>query len=228
MDSPNNSKSRERILQRLRAHPAPFDRAKPRPASYLPVSRIDDGEDLAARFDAELTRIAGKFHLKADESEAADTVIELVLAETGPYRTVISWENLPIPDLHTRLKERGLSVHVPCARRDERAAELRRIEPVRVGITGADAALAATGTLVLETNEQQGRIPSLLPPVHIAILPRDRILARVEDWVAVRARAALAESSSVVFVTGPSRTGDIEMTTILGMHGPGVLHVVAY
>ncbi len=99
-------------------------------------------------------------------------------------------------------------------------------EPIRVGITGADAAFATTGTLALVTDEAQGRITSLVPPVHIALLRRERLFPRLEDWITVEGRAAVARSSSVAFVTGPSRTGDIEMQTILGVHGPGVVHII--
>jgi L-lactate dehydrogenase complex protein LldG len=64
--------------------------------------------------------------------------------------------------------------------------------------------------------------------VHIALLKRSRLYPRLEDWLYVEGRQALAESRSVAFVTGPSRTADIEMTPILGVHGPGKVHVVVF
>ncbi len=217
----NQNSSRDRILGALRANRRPFEDAAPRPSPYLPVTRLDD-PDLVARFKAEIERLSGKFHVPADSQAAIDLVLSLI----GDDQAVIAWEGLPLPGLDAALAGRHIRVVVPHARGEQRSAELANAEPIRVGITGADAAFATTGTLVLVTDDGHGRLPSLLPPVHIALLRRDRLFPRLEDWIAKESRAAVAGSSSIAFVTGPSRTGDIEMQTILGVHGPGVVHVI--
>ncbi len=217
----NNQSSRERILERLRANRKPFEDAPPRPAHYLPVTRLDD-PDLVARFRAEVERLKGALHTPASDQAAIDLVLELV----GGDPAVIAWERLPLPGLTDALAKRNVKVIIPRARGERRRDELMNAEPIRVGITGADAAFATTGTLALVTDEAQGRITSLVPPVHIALLRRERLFPRLEDWITVEGRAAVARSSSVAFVTGPSRTGDIEMQTILGVHGPGVVHII--
>jgi L-lactate dehydrogenase complex protein LldG len=214
--------SRDRILQRLRASKPPFEDAPPRPAQYLPVTRLDEDADLVARFKAEVERLTGHVHLPPTALDAMNTILDIV----GEDRTVMGWENLPLPGLNDDLAARGIQIVIPRARGDQRLAELQKAEPIRVGITGADAAFATTGTLALITNEQQGRLPSLLPPVHVALLRRDRLFPRLEDWLASEGRAVMSRSASIVLVTGPSRTGDIEMQTILGVHGPGVIHVI--
>jgi L-lactate dehydrogenase complex protein LldG len=144
----------------------------------------------------------------------------------GEDKAVMGWESLPLPGLKDVLAAHGIQIVIPHARGDQRRAELQKAEPIRVGITGADAAFATTGTLALITNDQQGRLPSLLPPVHVALLRRERLFPRIEDWLASEGRAAMSASASIALITGPSRTGDIEMQTILGVHGPGVVHVI--
>jgi L-lactate dehydrogenase complex protein LldG len=114
--------------------------------------------------------------------------------------------------------------------RDEfRAETLESIRDSQVGLTGVDAAVAATGTMVFSTAPQKGRLPTVIAPVHIAVLTLDQILPRLEDWVA-RQRANglkdLTKSANICFISGPSRTADIEMEMILGVHGPGKVQVV--
>jgi L-lactate utilization protein LutC len=210
--------SRDRILQKLRVN-RPFEDAPPSPESYLPITRLEEA-DLVARFRAEVERLTGRVHTPADAEEAIELVLEIV----GESTSVMTWEALPLPGLTDALTARGVSMIVPHARGDRTV--LIEAEQVRVGITGASAAFAATGTLALATNAQQGRLPSLLPPVHITLLSRERLLPRFEDWITAEARASLATSNSIALITGPSRTGDIEMQTIVGVHGPGILHVI--
>lgn len=218
--------SRDQILQNLRAHAAPFEDARPRPTSFLPVTRLSENgqSDLLSRFTAELEERSGSVHAVPDEQSAIRTVLDLIRAD----RVVIVWENLPLPGLSDALAARGVEMIIPRTRQEDRVAALLEAEAVRVGITGADAAFAATGTLALVSEKGQGRLPSLLPPVHVALLRRDRLFPRLEDWFAGEGHAALERSRSVALVTGPSSTGDIEQNSILGVHGPGDVHVVVF
>lgn len=95
-----------------------------------------------------------------------------------------------------------------------------------VGITGAFAALAETGTLMLIGGEETPATVSLLPETHIALVRASRVVACMEDaWDL--ARSAFAElPRSVNFVSGPSRTGDIEQKMVLGVHGPQRVHLI--
>lgn len=215
--------SRDRILKALRTGQSPFDDAAPRPESYLPVARFDQ-EDLVTRFTAEFERINGKAHIAADTEAAIQIVLDLV----GSDNSVLAWEDLPLPGLAEALAAHKVQMAIPRARRDDRATALAQANPIRMGITGADAGLAATGTLVLVTRAQQGRLPSLLPPVHVALLRRNRLFPRLEAWMAAEGRIALQTSNSIAFVSGPSRTADIEMQSIQGVHGPGEVHAVIF
>jgi L-lactate dehydrogenase complex protein LldG len=94
-----------------------------------------------------------------------------------------------------------------------------------IGITSADYALADTGTLVMLASVAEARLVSLLPPIHIALVPREKLLSGLDELFD-RVPKPAAVSSSMVLITGPSRTADIEQILVRGVHGPGELHVV--
>ncbi|HEY3582535.1 MAG TPA: lactate utilization protein [Pyrinomonadaceae bacterium] len=93
-----------------------------------------------------------------------------------------------------------------------------------VGITRAQAAIAETGTLVLDSSVEHNRLVSLVPPVHIAILEASRIYATLAEALAML-QSGDEVSPAITFITGPSRTADIELTLTVGVHGPQQLYV---
>jgi len=100
------------------------------------------------------------------------------------------------------------------------------------GVTTAQWGIAETGTLVLESAREQSRLVSLVPPIHVALLSARCICESLGDAL-VRLRQAggagggggLA-SHAITLITGPSRTSDIELTLVVGVHGPQTLHVL--
>jgi L-lactate dehydrogenase complex protein LldG len=95
-----------------------------------------------------------------------------------------------------------------------------------VGVTGVFAALAETGTLMLVSGPDTPATVSLLPETHVAIVPAGRIVKRMEEgWALARAELGVLPRA-VNFVSGPSRTADIDQTLVLGAHGPYRLHMV--
>jgi L-lactate dehydrogenase complex protein LldG len=96
----------------------------------------------------------------------------------------------------------------------------------KLGITGAFCALAENGTLMLLSGEDTHATTSLLPENHVAIVPASRIVRAMEDaWDLLRSeRSGLPRQ--VNFISGPSRTADIEMTLVMGAHGPFRVHVI--
>jgi L-lactate dehydrogenase complex protein LldG len=90
------------------------------------------------------------------------------------------------------------------------------------GITSADYCLSDTGSLVMMT---EARLVSLLPPAHIAVVPAERLLSGLDELFTLVPKPADG-GSSMVFITGPSRTADIEQILVRGVHGPGAVHVV--
>ena len=96
-----------------------------------------------------------------------------------------------------------------------------------VGITGCFCAIAETGTLMLLSGSETPASVSLLPETHVAIVPAKRIVATMEDaFELLRAERPGTLPRAVNFVSGPSRTGDIEQTIVLGAHGPCRVHIV--
>jgi L-lactate dehydrogenase complex protein LldG len=93
---------------------------------------------------------------------------------------------------------------------------------VRCGVTGALAGIAESGSLVLVSGAGQSLTASLLPEIHVAVLKTSRLVPTVADALG---RPEVRNAAVGVIVTGPSRTGDIEMTHTIGVHGPGELHV---
>lgn len=94
-----------------------------------------------------------------------------------------------------------------------------------VGITSADYALADPGALVLLSSSHEDRLISLLPSVHIAVVPSHVVVSGLDELFTVLPDPAEV-SSSMVFIAGPSRTGDIEMKLTLGVHGPREIYLV--
>jgi len=94
-----------------------------------------------------------------------------------------------------------------------------------VGITTVQAAIAETGTLVLDSAGERHRLVSLVPPVHIALVNASMICTTVGEALTLL-RKEKEISAAVTFITGPSRTADIELTLTVGVHGPQELYVI--
>ena len=94
-----------------------------------------------------------------------------------------------------------------------------------VGVTKAQAAIAETGTIVLDSSCERNRLVSVVPPVHIAIVAASRIYATLADVLAML-QSGEEVSPAITFITGPSRTADIELTLTIGVHGPQELYVI--
>jgi L-lactate dehydrogenase complex protein LldG len=182
-------------------------------------------EVLAATFAAELERLSGTF-MTLPAWEIAPWLAGL-LKERGSA-DLLAWQadNLPVPGLLAALRESGINVldgEVPNAE-PGRTETLARIEAVKVGLTGVDAALAETGTLALWTGPGRPRMASLSVRTHVALLDPRRLFANWAAWLQLEGPAVverLTQASNLVLIGGPSRTGDIEMTLTVGVHGPG-------
>jgi len=94
----------------------------------------------------------------------------------------------------------------------------------KVGISQFDWAIAGTGTLVQDATAVEKRLVSSLPPIHVAVIGTERIL---EDMGSVLQRLRPDQVNNISFITGPSRTADIERVLTIGVHGPGRLIIVA-
>ncbi len=226
--------AREAMLARIRAglgQSRAWLEAQAAAAPHTPPPFVHPPQaDLAEQFAAELARVAGHAHRCADEQGALDTIAGIIGSRAGAG--VIAWDRqqIGLPGLDALLERLGtwaLDARVSDAPRAER---LQALEPAQICISGADAGIAESGTLLLVSAPGRPRMASLLAPVAIVVLRRGQLVRGLgEALAAVRARYGdepLTDHSSIILITGPSRTGDIEMTLTLGVHGPGEIHVV--
>ncbi|HZM90594.1 MAG TPA: lactate utilization protein [Blastocatellia bacterium] len=194
------------------------------------VSRIRENcdrrrEELIEQFEAESRRIGIHFHRAAD----SDSVFQYIeqLSSAREAKRIIAWETEVITDLglQGRFEERGVEFL------NETAPEfIRKAEAADIGVSGVDYGVADTGTLVLLARKGQARSISLLPPVHVALIKPEQIVSGLSDLFPLLRAEAHAEgrdlSSAITLITGPSRTADIELTLVVGVHGPQQLHVL--
>ncbi|MCL6637158.1 MAG: LUD domain-containing protein [Alicyclobacillus sp.] len=99
---------------------------------------------------------------------------------------------------------------------------------VEVGLTGCDWAVADTGTLVLCSSPEQGRVTSLLPPVHVALVRISQLVTRLGEVLAALADRPQDMPAAVQFITGPSRSSDIEGDGTVGIHGPAAVYALLW
>ena len=191
-------------------------------------------EGLIERFAQELAKVGGVFARERGGEAAVAAQVVARVREAGADE-VLAWDaaQLPVPSLPEALRAAGLSLvsgDLPHAE-PARTAALARLETCRVGLTGADAALAETGTLALRSGPGRPRLASLSVTLHIAVLTPEQFWRSWAAWSAATlavpgGREWVASASNVTLITGPSRTGDIEMTLTVGVHGPRQVHVI--
>jgi L-lactate dehydrogenase complex protein LldG len=179
--------------------------------------------DLAALFSRRLETVDGNVHGPVPAGSVADLVIA-IMPGTGRY---LGWDDPGAPGVHPALQEAGwerVDGWVP-AGREQSLGHLGSYDSVAAGITGADAGIAESGSLILRSGAGRPRLAALIPPVHVAVLSVGRIVRSLAHYLQMHP-AALEGASNLTIVTGPSRTGDIEQELNLGVHGPKQLHVI--
>jgi len=202
--------ARSIILNRLRRAERTGHVPTQAPSAPTLAAAQASGADNLRRFAAESQALG--VNLFVEDSD--DAVRSRIVALVGPH-PVLQWDAAALPYDIGGLFPWALTGKSP---RDAQAS-------AEIGITGADAAIAETGSLVLLSGEGKPRAASLLPPTHLAIVRRSELCASMGEFFAAHADA-IARAACCTFVTGPSRTADIELTLTLGVHGPGVVIVV--
>lgn len=186
-----------------------------------------DALPLRDRFTSELEALGGRVHAARSDAEAIQAVAGICAERRAPC--VLAWyeEHVGLPGLRHALFDRKIGYDTGWLPDGEpaRSERLQSLGRIAVGVTGAAAAIAESGTIAVVSGPGRPRLASLLPPVHVAVLREDRLYASLPALLA--AHPGLAEQgSNLVLITGPSRTADIEMTLTRGVHGPGEVHVV--
>jgi L-lactate dehydrogenase complex protein LldG len=217
----DTSAARRNILARIRS-------AQGRPLAPTDAERAA-AEDYLARHPAgprpELpstqAELVARFTLEAERPST--TVAEVQSLGDAPAEALRYLESL---NLGTEAVAWPSLADLPWAAAGMRVQLRKPVDADLVGITGCFCATAETGSLVLLGGPDTPASGALLPQTHIAIVPVSRIVAAHEDAFALM-RAERGELPRAVnFVSGPSRTGDIEQTIVLGAHGPYRVHVI--
>ena len=221
----NREETLTRIRQSLQTSLLP--EASDRIERVGPLPAVDHAT-LLESFVREAQTAGSEVYQPTTPDDATETLLDLV-KQAGQQAITWSDEDLPIKDIHELLFHAGVTRHVPDLARDPvmRRQQWQNLDAVRVGITGALGGLADTGSIIVASGRQRARAASLLPETHIALLPVDRLYPTMQAFFGAHSAQDLTgNSSNLVFITGPSRTADIEMIITRGVHGPKRLCVI--
>lgn len=227
--------NRDLFPRELRARLAPSGPPVAHPGVFPTAPMPSTLDDTIAQFAQACEAVGGRVSRVTSAGEVADIVCSYLDAPewrrgTDPTPApFVAWDDtqMPLRDVSGLVEGRGATrldavVHAEQSARD---VDYQRLDAAIVGITGAHAALADTGSVVLTHGAGRARLVSLLPPIHVALVAVDRLHATLGALLATEPNL-LRNSTNVVVVTGPSRTADIEMTLTRGVHGPRIVHVV--
>lgn len=160
---------------------------------------------------SEIAKLGGTTRVIHSTDELANAFAELVRAEN--IRVATTWDTDELRAARDLLARLGVML-VACN------ASSRELANCDLGVTGADAILPESGTLVLKSTPTQSPFTSLLPRVHLALVRANALHADLHSVL-----KEIKHDQRVVFITGPSRTADIEKVLTIGVHGPKALYV---
>jgi L-lactate utilization protein LutC len=190
-----------------------------------PVGYQGAGPDPVARFSEELRAAGGQPHLVPDPTTAVAAILDLVKS-LAPRRVLLGQGSfLDSLGLADQLRARGVDLDRVEALTS--ATSRDAFFGADLAISGVHALIAETGTVVSLARPDEPRSLSLLAPVHIAVAHRTQLVPDLFDLFEPAVWERNQELPSCLsLITGPSKTGDIELRLVTGVHGPGELHVV--
>jgi len=185
-----------------------------------PRAGLETAAGRLGAFHERLEAVGGRVHVVPDE-RAARAALAAIVRELGAREVALSDSEL------VRRVAEGLE-GPEGIRLFDGSRDRARLLACDLGISGAQWGIAETGTLVLDSARERHRLVSVVPPVHVALLEARTILPALEDALeAARVgHGRAAPPSTLTFITGPSRTADIELTLVVGVHGPRALHAI--
>lgn len=177
--------------------------------------------NLETQFIGELNKVNTNVIEAGSEDEVKSFLQDII--KEKELKSFAIWESQFLKEINLKqdFKDAGLKLIT--------AKNKNRMANADIGITEVDYAIADTGTLVLLTDKNQPRSVSLLPPIHVAIVRPANLVRNIKDlFIILKSRLQNSEdiTSCMTFITGPSRTADIELSLTLGVHGPKELYVV--
>jgi L-lactate dehydrogenase complex protein LldG len=210
---------REAFLERVRRGLSGVQ-APSLPGELPSTPASDDGRPLPQRFSEELRAVGGVVELVSPDDLTGAVAAAAAEADA---RTAVIGPDLgsfagPVAD--------GLNrSHIVVLEPDGEEGWRKACARADLGVTGALVGVASSGSVLIAAGTESSRLTSLLPPGHLVVLPVERLIAGFEELFA-SLPGHLEGASSAVLVTGPSRTADIEMVLVQGVHGPRNVHVL--
>ena len=188
------------------------------------------GEELIARFTFEASAVGAHVH-RANSVEELAGAVARVCADADVKEVALSGaEIFAESDLNARLAAHGLSSFAASDfDTDEHDEFVARLEGCGAGLTAVDYAIAETGTVALGSDEEGALLVSLLPTIHVAVLRASQIVGSLGAAIGKLKAERMARDEpcrSATFITGPSRTSDVELVLSIGVHGPKELHLI--
>lgn len=218
----------------------------------LPPARLEGvmppiaPEDRIPKFEAEFKNVAGCPHRASSRSEL-EAILGTIIQNSESRLAVLTRNPiLRLLELPAMLRARGIAVaewpvaseegSSPPAPAGELGAFRQQCFSAGVGISGVDCVLAETGSLILSSETEGSQLASVAPPVHVALYRREQVVSSLDDALEKLSPSTgaapgaeppgAATGRSIVFVTGTSRTADIEQILIRGVHGPRDVHAI--
>lgn len=216
--------ARDEILSKLKA--APRKTIPPRPERPVLREVSLTPEELIETFSKNLLQEAGIVHRVKDRREALEKLSQTAKEERLKKVMATTDDFIASLNLAAWGKENEVQVMTPQdfdSRDSFKDAVFREVD---AGVTGADFAIAESGTLGLIHNKGQARLTSLAPILHVAIVPVERMVGVYEQVIEKIFRGKKNLPSQFCFITGPSMTGDIRGVPFKGMHGPRKVIVI--
>jgi L-lactate dehydrogenase complex protein LldG len=220
-----NRTAKEDILSSIRKNlsaSAPFD-AVHREHKHDGLSKGATLEQKAGGFDKTVSSLIEEFRTNLEavdgkctlvrDFENVPATVQSIIDDVAPRRIALTDSKI----VHETFGEVVTSAEVL------ENASAHELFSCDVGITGAQWAIAETGTLVLESEKEFARLTSLVPDIHVCLLDASNVRQTMAEILEILRQDL---DPTVTFITGPSRTSDIELTLAIGVHGPRELHVI--
>ncbi len=201
--------------------PAPLE-------SFVEPADTIEAFELIERFIEEAIAVRTQVHRLSGRRELGEKILEICKDQSGDV-AISDAELFREIDLIRELTARNLSTFV--GNKTDHEKLVARLANCGVGVTGADYGIAETGTIVLNSDEVNALLVSLLPPTHIAVVSSERIIATIDDAIRRTSSERVRGTNptrSITLITGPSRTSDVELVLSIGVHGPKELHVIIF
>ena len=207
-------------------------------SAHLPAAQIDlpkrdivrastDSPALIESFTRELTALTAQVYQPRESEEAIEIVLKIIKEANAD--DVLTWDEseLPVRRLVEAMSRVGIkTTNIKLSNETtKRKTQTLELDKPLVGLTAAFAGIADTGTLALLSAPTRSRAASLTPLTHIALLRVNDLYPDMASFLSANPNIT-QDASNLIFITGPSRTADIEFTLVRGVHGPKFIHVI--